>query len=292
VSKRLVPRHIWPMRGIVLALTGIALMGAACERLERGAPAMAPSTSTAPTAPEVDGRAFVVQTIIESGQARTLGRAGALWIAFDKGRLRAGTGCNTFLASYAVTDGRLVISGGGSTMKACFGDPRVNELEHVMQAFLAANPRSSVDDVHLVLSTDAMRLEAIDRRVIDPDRPLAGTIWQYTGTLNADGSVAVNVAFYTSKPTFVLTSNGTFIYHSCQRLVGRYDQAEGLVILVPSDTTGSVCTDGGAAASEARVLATLNGRFATAIHGPALRLVRVDGNGVMFVAAPTGGRRF
>src|SRR5262245_31156976 len=194
-------------------------------------------------------------------------------------RFRANTGCNTLMGDYAIVDGKFVLNrGAGSTLMACI-DREAERLEAMLNVFLRSSPFLSLDGDRLVLESSSVRFEALDARVANPDRPLVGTIWEYSGVIYASGGMGGEIGV--SYPTLVLAHDGTFLYQGCRRIVGRYSQADARVTLLPGQGTGSACADTRAAELENRILRMLHDSTLTAtIRGDSLRLLREDGAGV------------
>ena len=272
---------------VLCAVTGVLLLNAFCARQAGGQ-----GEAAKPSGATVDGRTFVVQRITEAGIPRTprtmFGHPLHLSFRAERPRFLASTGCNQLIGDYAIVHGKLVIApGAGSTLMACI-DPKARELEVMMEAFLRASPSLSLDGDRLVLETSSVRLEALDSRIANPDRPLVGTTWQYSGEIHAGGGASGE--FGVTVPTLVLGGDGTFVYQGCQRITGRYEQAGAQLTLLPGPGTGSTCADTRAAELESRVLRSLRERTLTAkITGESLSLLRDDGAGLTFKMFATPG---
>jgi len=244
----------------------------------------APLAAEAQQVGRIDGRTFVVQKITGAGipwAPRTMfGRPLHVTFSERELRFRANTGCNTLMGDYAIVDGAFVLNQAGSTLMACI-NREAEQLEVMLGAFLRSSPRLSLDGDRLVFESSSVRLEALDWRIVNPDRPLVGTTWLYNSEIHAvgGGGAVVNVTV----PTLVLASDGTFIYQGCQRIGGRYEQAGGRFTLLPGPGTGSPCADQRAAELERRIIGMLLDRALTAtIRGGSLSLLRDDGAGVVF----------
>src|SRR5262245_58719824 len=139
----------------------------------------APLAAEARQVGPIDGRTFVVQKITEAGISRIprtmFGRPLHVTFSSTEPRFRANTGCNTLIGDYAIVDGAFVLGrSAGSTLMACI-NREAEQLEATMRAFLRSRPRLSLEGDRLVLESNSIQLEALDWRVVNPDRPLVGT---------------------------------------------------------------------------------------------------------------------
>jgi len=108
----------------------------------------------------------------------------------EDNRLLATAGCNTMSGPVEVGGGKVTVEDLATTEMGC------DEPRHTQDAWLAdvlgARPSWQLDDHTLTLTTKDATLVLTDRKVADPDRPLAGVTWALDTIV--DGQTASSVA--------------------------------------------------------------------------------------------------
>ncbi|HXF37603.1 MAG TPA: META domain-containing protein [Actinomycetota bacterium] len=138
----------------------------------------------------LDGRSFVSTHVHERGQERPLVPGTRIELSFADGRLSVQAGCNHLGAGYRVRDGRLRLVGGVSTTEmGC--DAGRHAQDEWLSVFLGRSPWLELEGPRLTLSGGGTRIRLLDRRMAEPDLPLAGTSW--TLETLVEGEVASSV---------------------------------------------------------------------------------------------------
>lgn len=122
------------------------------------------------------GRTFLSETITRDGKPYELVAGTRVSLEFtDDGQLVARAGCNILRHDVAVSGDQLEVTGGEGTAMGC--DPPRHQQDAWLAGFLTGSPRWELDGDRLILTSGGTDLRLLDRRVADPDRPLAGTRW-------------------------------------------------------------------------------------------------------------------
>jgi heat shock protein HslJ len=122
-------------------------------------------------------RTFLSTSVTEAGRDRPLVPGSRIMLSFgDDGTIDAQADCNHLASSAKIEHSRLVVVGGlAGTEMGC--DPALMDQDSWLAAFLMAQPTFRLSGDELVLGSDDTQIKLLDRRVADPDRPLAGTRW-------------------------------------------------------------------------------------------------------------------
>lgn len=101
----------------------------------------------------------------------------------DEGGFSASAGCNSMGSdTYELAEGRLVTGPLSSTEIGC--DTALHDQDEWLAAFLAAHPAYVLDEPRLTLSDDEVTMVLVDSEVADPDRSLAGRVWELNGLID------------------------------------------------------------------------------------------------------------
>lgn len=134
----------------------------------------------------LDGRDFLSVGVTIDGADRPLVAGTRIRLSFMPGSLGATAGCNHIGGSYRVDGGRLAFEGAGMTEMGC--DPARHAQDDWLVAFLSSRPALQLDGNDLVLTSGTTSIRLLDRRVADPDRPLAGPTWTLVAIIGAGGA--------------------------------------------------------------------------------------------------------
>lgn len=143
-----------------------------------------------PAAADLDGRDFLSVTVTDNGAARPLVAGTQIRLSFTPGSLGAQAGCNHIGGTYRIDGGVLVFEGPGMTEMGC--DPQRHAQDDWLVTLLSSRPTLELVGDNLTLTAGATVVRLADRRVVDPDRPLAGPTWVLVALINGgvDGAVS------------------------------------------------------------------------------------------------------
>ncbi|MEY4544531.1 MAG: hypothetical protein RL685_726 [Pseudomonadota bacterium] len=154
----------------------------------------------------IDGRVF----LLDSSEGYTPIAGTSLRLSFDDGQLSFSAGCNSYSGPYSLCDGKLCVSELGGTEIGCDGDRHTQD--EWFASFFTASPQLSIAGATLTLEGASATLELLDREVADPDRPLAGRVWnidtffQGGAASSSPGAAQPSVEFRTDGTLRVLTT--------------------------------------------------------------------------------------
>jgi heat shock protein HslJ len=129
-----------------------------------------------PTAPSLEDRVFLSQSVTEDGAPRVLVGATRLRLEFfEAPRVGASAGCNSLSGRYAIDQGSFVLMDAAQTERGC--DPELHEQDAWYFGFLGSRPSIVVEGDGLVLDGSGTRIEYLDQEVATPDLELTGRTW-------------------------------------------------------------------------------------------------------------------
>jgi heat shock protein HslJ len=228
--------------------------------------------------PSPDDRTFVSVAV----DGEQIPGGGPLTLGFADGQISAYAGCNHGAGAVDLADGHLVTRLAITNM-AC--SPPVSDADGWMSRLLEADPAWALVDDTLTLTTDATTVTLRDKKVVDPDRPLAGTTW-LVDSLVSDDAVMTSAALELARPTLTITTDGTVTgWTGCNQFNGRaiVSGTGDTVEFGPIATTRMACV-GDAGEIEQSVLRVLDGTVAVAIDADQLRLTGANGHGLVLRA--------
>jgi heat shock protein HslJ len=224
------------------------------------------------------GREFWSTAVTENGGDRPL--AARITLRFrDNPEISADGGCNQIGITGHLDGDRFVATGFLSTNVAC-DQPRMDQDSWLVE-FFQAGPTWQVSGDRLLLTTATTEIRLVDRRTLDPDRPLVGTRWMITGVFDRN-----TAASYPAGPAYVtFDTDGTVIATSgCETLAGPATVDGHMVTFGRLDRTALPCPSGPAQSLDAAVTATLHGTVTFQISSRNLTLTTVDGSGLTLTA--------
>jgi heat shock protein HslJ len=184
------------------------------------------------------GRTFLSQTVT----GRTLVDGTRITLTFAARELRASAGCNTLFAPYSVRGETLAVDASGMGMTEMGCTPERHAQDDWLATFLQGSPAIELDGTALTLRAGGTVLAFADRRVADPDRPLAGTPWRIDTVIDGDtarsvGSAAAVVVELRTEGTLTATSAG------CTSVTAPYTR-DGDVLRIGTVTVDTIgCPD-------------------------------------------------
>lgn len=119
------------------------------------------------TADSVWGRTFVVVSATVGGATKQLVPGSKVQLTFERGELRAHTGCNQIFGRASTDGDRLVVSDIGGTLMAC--EKRLADQETWLRTLLERGPRWRLNRDDLVLKVADTELRLVDVRAAEPN---------------------------------------------------------------------------------------------------------------------------
>ena len=214
----------------------------------------APTTS--PDEPPLEDRVFLSQSVTENDVARLLVGVEHLTLRFwESPRLGASAGCNSLDATYAITDGKLVVSNAGWTEIGC--EPDLHAQDDWYFGFLQSSPAITVDGDTLVLDGGGIHIEYLDKEVATPDFELVGPLW--TVDTIVDGEAASH-ADWPAPATLRFEADGAVtVATGCNGGSGTYAVAGTELTFTEVGVTEEGCPDELSQSLETAVLGIVHG---------------------------------
>lgn len=168
-----------PSTGVVAVLVAVGLVAAGCGDQGGG---------SVGTTPGVSGTTYVVTGVTEGGAPRALVDGTQIRLRFEDDRLVVTAGCNTISGRYRLDGVRLRVEGLSSTDLGCDAS-RTDQDAWI--ARLLRTPVELTTGAGATLTSGSTVLALADRRVVAPDRPLAGTFWVLDTIIDGKGATSV-----------------------------------------------------------------------------------------------------
>ncbi|GBC87200.1 hypothetical protein HRbin12_01202 [bacterium HR12] len=253
-----------------------ALLAASCARQGGG------TADGGKAADPLDGRSFVSTRVLEDGAERPLVPGTRIELSFSDGELSARAGCNILGAGYRLEGGVLRLVGAVSmTEMGC--DPERHEQDAWLARFLGSSPRVTLAGPTLTLSSGETEIQLLDRRVVEPDLPLVGTIWRLETLV--EGGVASSVPAG-QEATLRVGEDRIEGFDGCNAWRARLVSDEDGVLVLGRVTQTMIRCAGAADRLEEDVMAVVGvRRVAYAIDGPNL-VLRVGDRELHFRGEP------
>jgi len=220
--------------------------------------------------PSVEGRTFLSTDVTP----RSLVPGTRIQLRFDGDSLGANAGCNSLSGQVRIDDGRLVTDGSiGMTEMGC--DQPLMDQDTWLAELLASGPELRLNGDELTLTApDGTVVELVDRRVADPDRPLAGTKWVLDAIIDGagpDGTVSSVPQDVTA--TLRISADGQLtLTTGCNTGGGSVDTGDGVLRLGDIFTTAIGCAGDRMAVEDAVLAVVQRGQVAYSIEADRLTL--------------------
>jgi heat shock protein HslJ len=244
----------------LLALAGLTL--AACGSDDSG------STSDgagAPTAEELDGRAFVSTSV----EGHDLVEGSEINITFLAEAMAVDAGCNSMNGGFEIDEGVLTAGPFASTMMAC--DQPLMDQDAWLNDFLSSLPTIGLDGTTLTLAGDDT---TITLEELQPSE-LVDTTWQVTGTVANQGVSSVPAD---TTASIVIAPDGTVsVDTGCNTGSGSVEVTDETLTFGPIAITLRACADEAVNQLEQSMLAVLQGEVSYTIEGNNLSLRSGEG---------------
>lgn len=275
------------MRRFLVLTVGLAvLMGSACGGDDDDNAAVDDDTST--TSEPANGgdtgpfglRTFVATEVTENGQPRPLVEDTQLTVDFgpdDQVGIQAG--CNSMSGVAEVTDDLVKAADLMTTDMGC--DPPRHAQDEWIAGLFAQGLAYTLDGDQLTLTADATVITMVDRKTVNPDRPLEDTEWQLDGIVEGDGVSSVpqgavaTVVF--SGGEVVVTNEG------CNGARGSVEITETEITIDGLMMTRMGCPPAPTTVEQA-ITQTLDGTVTYRIDSDRLDVSNANGTGLTFVA--------
>ncbi|MEX0848244.1 MAG: META domain-containing protein [Ilumatobacteraceae bacterium] len=226
----------------------------------------------------IEGRTYISQ----SATGFTLVDGSDVRLTFEGGKLAAGAGCNMMNGSYTIADGILTVGAMMSTMMAC--EQPLMDQETAVSAFLTSGPTITADGDALTLVNADITMQFLDRKVAEPDLPLADTTWTVSGIISAD-AVSSTTTGTAADVTFTVAADGTgtaAVNAGCNTGSAEVTVGDGTITFGPLALTKKMC-DEAAMELEAAVSATMTGDATYEIEANSLTIMS-GATGLTFTA--------
>ena len=256
-------------------LAFLTLVGSLAACASGAAPT--PTPGATPGATPGDGlpsRAFLSVAVTDGGVDRPLVPGTRIRLDFTDGSLSASAGCNTMGARSHVDGGRLIVDQLSTTDIGC--QAALGAQDAWLATFLTSGPAVALDGNDLTLTTGSIVVHLQDRRVVQPDRPLAGTKWTLDSIIA--GAVVSSVPA-DATATILFNADGTVtVFTGCNQGGAAWAQdADGLQVTDLALTKKACSGSGGQL--EAAVVAVLR---AGTIH------LTIEADSLTLQAGPNG----
>ncbi|MGX1807076.1 META domain-containing protein [Nocardia sp. NPDC055321] len=257
--------HRWC--GVLLAASVAALAGCSSAAEDDTPPAETPM-----------GKAYVSTEVTGT----PIPGGGPLTLTFADNRVTATVGCNTASGPVTIDGHTLTVGEMATTLMGCPGD--IAGADEWMDGLLRSGPDWTLDGPDLTLTGNGLTVKLLDRKVAQPDRPLAGTTWVVTALLRPEAEVR-SVALDEARPTLTIAPDGAVSGSAgCNRMVGKAAVAGDEVSFEGIGTTKMMC-DAAIMEVEQQVLEALNGKTTATIDSDTLTLRNTaNGTGLKFRA--------
>jgi heat shock protein HslJ len=225
------------------------------------------------------GRTFLSTSVTENGPDRPPVDDGSISLHFTTGRISARAGCNTLNTDGRIDGHRLILGPATMTQMAC--EQRLMAQDAWLSRFLSERPTWSLSGDELVLSGPTARVRLLDRRIADPDRPLAGTRWVVSGVI---GNQAV--AYFPGVEAFLQLDPAGGFHGStgCAPVAGSAAVHGDQITFAVTGDPPPACT-GPAATVASAVLGVVSGEVSYRIEARKLTLTDAGGAGLELQAA-------
>lgn len=223
-----------------------------------------------------EGRTFLSTSVSQDAAVKPLVEGTRIELSFgEERRVSANAGCNIMAGTGRIDEGKLMVDSLSVTEMGCSGGRM--EQDAWVADFLTSGPRLAIEGDELTLTGERITIVLTDRRVADPDRPLAGTIWVVDTLFAGDAASSVPPSV---PATLVIDASGSFdATTGCEggSLHGRASVAVGIVTFTVTEQ--EPCT-AASNALDAAVRSVLAGSRAFEITAGRLRIIAADGTGL------------
>jgi heat shock protein HslJ len=232
-------------------------------------------------ATDLRGRTFLSTAVTENGQPKQLVAGTRILVNFaaDGTKIGANAGCNHMGGDARVENGKLIVGELAQTLMGC--DQGRNEQDAWVATLLTAKPTIQLSGAELVIKSATAEVRLVDRKVADPDRPLAGTLWTVESII--DGQVASSIPMR-AVAHFTLNPDGAFSGNTgCNQMGGTIVVSATTLRFSGVFTTKMACEPDRMRLEQA-VLDVLRDEVTYRIDADALHLSHPSGKGLVLRA--------
>lgn len=253
------------VRLALVAVVALLMAGCGDAGPDRGADAD-------PDLPDLRGTTWVAEAVTWQDEPYEL--AGELRIGFDDDSILFTGGCNSMRGTFTLAGTTLRTGPMAATMMGC--EPALMEQDAWVGRTLTETDLTlaAVEPDRLVITGPDVRAELVDRHVASPDRPLAGTPWELTGTWDTTAASSVPAGVRT--PTLTIEDGRLSVFTGCNNGTATVEVGADVIEVGPIRLTRMACTDRGAQQTEATMLQVLTGTVEMEIVERSLRLSKGD----------------
>lgn len=204
--------------------------------------AAADAADNAPTATELDGLHFLLET--SDGFVPVAGTT--IHLIFESDQLSFSADCNGHSGRFQIGGGRVIVDGFRSSLRGCGQDRQAQD--EWLASFFASRPRIARNGDRLAFAGADATLIFLDREVADPDQSLAGAPWVIDTILTRDSaSTGSNMG----TPTLTFHADGTLsVQSTCNQSSGNYVVSGERIALSNIAFTERGCADAAASSFE------------------------------------------
>jgi heat shock protein HslJ len=220
------------------------------------------------TGPVLAGRTFLSVAVSENGAPRLLVAGTRIQLDFKDGGLSGNAGCNQFGGEYRLENGRLVMGDISQTAMGC-DQPRAAQDDWLLRVLRAKPALAQIGD-QLTIDAGSVVIRLADRRVAEPDQPLAGPIWTVDSVFTGEAVSSVPDGVVA---TLAFHADGTFdVDDGCNAGSGRWASVGGGIVVSDLALTKKACAGHAGALETAVVNVLREPSIAAAIQGNQLVL--------------------
>jgi heat shock protein HslJ len=257
------------MRGVLLVLVLLAVAGC-------GARTDGLSVSDQATPEPLWGSTFLLTEGYIDGTPTTIQAGTEVSLLFTEDRrLVANAGCNTMSGPVTLDDGRLSTDGLAITEMGC-DQPR-HAQDEWLAGFLDGKPSWELAGGKLTLRGGDTELMLTERSVVDPDRPLEGTVW--TVDTLVDGETAGSTPAGAPPTTVEFGPDRVSVFAGCNGGSANYRLDGDTITFDPLEMTTKGCP-GDIMVLESAVVAVLEGSVTFDVESAFLTLNHPSGKGL------------
>ncbi|HYK96505.1 MAG TPA: META domain-containing protein [Candidatus Dormibacteraeota bacterium] len=226
------------------------------------------------------GRTFLSIGVTDGGADRPLAPGTRTRLDFRGADFSASAGCNTMGGQYRLDGGHLIVGQLSTTDMGC--PAALGTQDAWLAQLLGAQPTINLDGDDLTMTSGSTVVKLRDRRVAQPDRPLAGPTWTLETIISGDVASSVPNG---PTPTILFRADGTLsVFTGCNQGGATWSQASDGLRVTDLVLTRMACAGAGGQLESAVVAVLHAGTIVVTIQADSLTL-QAGSNGLGFRAA-------